>query len=130
MSKLRVLVATARTQGWRPADFLACDDGELVAVTTGCERGNARCGCDLCRVFTGLESRKAATTAEVIEIAMSVDEYLTEYRASLFESGVADTEHNRSEIEASAHSLLAIADELPVGTVIERLGEEIIERSK
>ncbi|MDX3195196.1 hypothetical protein PV458_42935 [Streptomyces sp. MN03-5084-2B] len=99
MPTLAVLVATARTQGQRGNDFLARSPDELVDITSSCDRGNPDGGCGCCRAFTGLDSRKATTTAEVVERPISF-----------------------------ARDMARIAADFPVGTVVERRGDQILER--
>jgi hypothetical protein len=61
---MRVLVATTELQGLTPGDFAHTVNGELVTTTvTQCDCPD--CGCD--RGFAGLASRRATTTAMVIE---------------------------------------------------------------
>jgi hypothetical protein len=76
---MKVLVATRRTQGERPGDFSWTIDGELVhfpvvvcardrrATKTGRRLGGCGCG----RAFSGMNSHRSGTTAEVAELDLS-----------------------------------------------------------
>lgn len=81
-------------------------------------------------MFVGIESRLVTTTAEVVEVTMSVTDYLAEFYSKLLRRGVSDTDQNRADSDASALSMLAVAGNFPVGTVVERLGEMVSERTE
>lgn len=130
MPTLAVLVAATRTQGKRPSDFLACSPGELVDLSSSCDRdrGDPDGGCGCLRSFTGLTSRRATTTAEVVEREMTVADYVATHHASLLDMGLPDDETSRGWAEEAAHDMARIAAAFPVGTVVERRGEEVQER--
>lgn len=132
MPTLAVLVATVRTQGQRGNDFLACSPDELVDITSSCDRdrGNPDGGCGCCRAFTGLESRKATTTAEVVERAMTFADYVAAHHASLVRAGLPDDARVRGWAEEAARDMARIAADFPVGTVVERRGDQILEREQ
>jgi hypothetical protein len=61
---MRVLIATTEVQGYAPGDSAHAVAGELVTATvTQCDCPD--CGCN--RGFVGLASRRATTTAMVVE---------------------------------------------------------------
>lgn len=130
MPTLAVLVATARTQGQRGGDFIACSPTELVDITSSCDRdrGNPDGGCGCYRAFTGLDSRLATTTAEVVELPMSFDDYVATHHASLVRAGLPDDATVRGWAAEAARDMARIAAAFPVGTVVERRGEQIQER--
>ncbi|GAB3162135.1 hypothetical protein [Amycolatopsis sp. cg9] len=130
MPTLAVLVATARTQKQRGNDFLACSPDELVDITSSCDRDRGRPdgGCGCCRSFTGLDSRKATTTAEVVERQMTFADYVAAHQASLIRAGLPDTDEVRGWAEEAARDMARIAAAFPVGTVVERRGDQILER--
>ena len=114
MPTLAVLVATARTQGQRGNDFLACSPDELVDITSSCDRGDPDGGCGCCRAFTGLGSCKATTIAEVVERPISFADYV-----------VAHHEYHR-EREAAGLPRIALRDRRSVSlTQTEQAGVPI-----
>ncbi|MFI6029490.1 DUF7715 family protein [Amycolatopsis magusensis] len=132
MRTLAVLVATARTQGQRGNDFLACSPEELVDITSSCvgDRGDPDGGCGCCRAFTGLDSRKATTTAEVVERPMSFTDYVAAHHTSLLRAGLPDGATVRGWAEETARDMARIAAAFPIGTVVERRGDQILEREQ
>lgn len=120
---MRLLTATGRTQGWRPNDFNACIEGELVMPPTMvCARDqddpDGACGCG--RAWAGLASHRATTTAVVQELpGISREDYVEAIRSSLGEQGWPT-----GESEEIADVMIEIAAEHRPGTVLEqRLGE-------
>jgi hypothetical protein len=116
---MKVLVATARTQGDRAGDFNWCVEGELVWMGEVCaadERDPDRgvCGCG--RSFGGLNSHRGTTTAEVRDlVGFSRTDYVEAIRSSLEQQGwPTDT------AEAEADDLLEVAGFWEPGTVVER----------
>ena len=73
---MKLVVASALTQGDLPNDYDFCVPGELVMTHEPCATDRAdpdgRCGCG--RGFAGLSSLRATTTAEVQELALSLSE--------------------------------------------------------
>src|SRR5688500_14089654 len=63
--EMRVLVATARTQGDGPGDYCHTVEGELVQFPMMECCNSAQCGCG--RGFAGLASHRATTTALVAD---------------------------------------------------------------
>lgn len=119
---MRLLVATARTQGQRSNDFDYCIDGELVRLSTVCGRSqddpDDDCGCG--RAWVGLDSNKATTTAEVVEIDLTYTLFREAIRASLKQAG-----WNPDAAEDVARTLDNIVYDLPIGAVVERRLNEI-----
>jgi len=66
---VKVLVATAETQGKRANDYIWATPGELVFFGVVCDsdEGNpdGKCGCD--RSMSGMDSLKSTTTVRVME---------------------------------------------------------------
>jgi hypothetical protein len=77
---VKVLVSTGTTQGACTGDFCWCDDGELVFFGSRECISPERCGCG--RAFTGIDTRKATTTAKVLDIPMSEAGWVARYRES------------------------------------------------
>jgi hypothetical protein len=116
---MKVLVATARTQGDRKGDFNWCIEGELVWIGLVCandqrDPDDGRCGCG--RSFAGMNSQRATTTAMVRDIeGFTMADYVEALRSSLEQQGWP------SEIAAGeADELLELARIWPPGTVVER----------
>lgn len=128
MPTLAVLVATTRTQGVRGSDFNACSPEELVDITSSCDRDHGNCGC--CQAFTGLDSRRTTTTAEVVHREMSFDDYVEAHHTSLVRAGLPDDEQVRGWADEAARDMARIAAKFPAGTVVERRGDDIQERPR
>ncbi|HET9144026.1 DUF7715 family protein [Actinophytocola sp.] len=124
MSTMPVLVATRRTQGTRSDDFCYTQDDELVDLASTChdDPGSA-CGC--ARAFTGLITRKATTTAQILTRALSMPDYIDAFRTSLITAGLPDDQQTLRWAHEAAEQLHTIASQWPPGTVVERRGDDI-----
>ena len=130
MPTVTVLVATARTQGARDTDFITCSPPELVDITTACAHApTGRGACWRCLVFTGLDTRRVTTTAEVTEREMSIDTYIAAHLASLLHAGLPDNTKVRRWARESALEMLRIATTFPIGTVVDRHGDTVEQRT-
>lgn len=129
MAPLKVFVATTRTQGRRDNDFAHIDSPELVALARTCGRGNARSGYSCARAFTGLNSGKVTTTAEITQRNLSFVQYRNVVHRSLVTAGFDDDPALRQEAEQAADEMASIASGWPVGTVVERHGDTLIVRA-
>jgi hypothetical protein len=119
---MKVLTATRRTQGDRPGDFCWTIDGELVRLPEViCDRDQRApdapdaCGCS--RGFSGCVSSQATTTAEVVDLDMTREEYAVALGASMHREGwlrVLDD----TIVQELVDELLEIADTFPVGAVL------------
>ncbi|WP_328893840.1 DUF7715 family protein [Streptomyces sp. NBC_00236] len=120
---MKLLTATSRTQGNRDNDFTFCVEGELVMITGFvCETDrldpDGGCGCG--RSFAGLNSGKATTTALVSDLDFTPEDAAEAIRSALLRSKLFDA----ADIPGITEELLDLADDFPVGTVVEhRLGE-------
>ena len=116
---MKVLVATARTQGERRNDYHCCVEGELVRIGEVCRRDRADpdggCGCG--RGFGGLSSHRATTTAQVAEVSFGRDDYVEAIRSSMEAQGYGDCPDCA---EREADELADLASGWPVGAVVER----------
>jgi len=121
----RVLVATQQTQGFRASDFCFVPEGELLYYGVSCDRdGNdpdGPCGC--LRSLCGVIGHQGTTTAMVQEVAMSHDTVLARYADAYVDAGFTQI---WSMVEAMHRRLLDLAAAYPVGTIIERRGEELL----
>jgi hypothetical protein len=86
---MRVLVATAETQGEQGGDFHHAVEGELVRIDPPCASDrcdpDGRCGCG--RSFAGLNSARATTTARVADVPLSRDDVVEALGSSLAQQG-------------------------------------------
>src|SRR5512140_3393805 len=113
---MKILVATAQTQGARPTDFDFCIEGELVWIGMVCadDRRDPDRGCGCGRSFAGMNSHRATTTARVAEVGMDFAHYAEALRSSLKAQG----RPTRDAIPM-AGELADIAEEFPIGAVLE-----------
>ncbi len=126
---MKVLVATARTQGIRLNDYHWCVEGELVCIGEVCRRDRADpddggCGCG--RGFGGLSSHRATTTARVADVLLTRAEYVEAIRSSMEQQGWGDCPDCA---ERDAVDLADVASGWPVGAVVERRLDELMVRS-
>ena len=133
MPTLKVFVATTRTQGDRDNDFAWTEGPELVDLAMTCDRdrGDPDGGCGCGRAFTGLDSRKGTTTAEIVERDLSLTQYREAFHRSLVAGGFGalGDARLRRDAEEAANELASFAADWPVGTVVERRGDTIAVRS-
>ncbi|RAS59485.1 hypothetical protein C8D87_11497 [Lentzea atacamensis] len=128
MSPLAVLVATTRTQGLHGDDFIGCSPDELVDITSSCDNPDPDRACRCCRAFTGLDTRQPTSTAEVVEREMTWSDYVVAHHTSLLRAGLPDNRTVRDWAYQAARDIARIAGAFPVGTVVERRGDDIHER--
>jgi hypothetical protein len=114
---MKVLTATAATQGYRANDFDYCVEGELVHIGMVCakDRSDPDGGCGCGRAFAGLNSHRATTTAMIREIDFTRDDYVEALRSSLDQQG-----WDAADAASEADSLLYLADILQLGVIAER----------
>jgi hypothetical protein len=118
---MKVLIATADTQGQRSNDFTYLIDGELVTPASLCDRddGNPDGPCGCWRSFTGLVSGKSGTTAKVADLDMTFEDW-----AAIFASSAASRGFTVSTPEHMTELMLELAAAFDVGDVIERRGAD------
>ncbi|EIV95261.1 hypothetical protein [Frankia sp. QA3] len=114
---MKILTATATTQGRRPGDFNYCIEGELVWIGLVCatDRGDPDGGCGCGRAFGGMSSHRATTTAMIRDVATDRRRYTDALRASLEAQRWPTASADRL-----ADGLIQLVDDWPVGTVVER----------
>lgn len=114
---MKILVATQLTQGMEADDYHYCVEGELVWIQEPCARDHnnpdSPCGCG--RGFAGAASHRATTTAAVVDSELSRADVVLAFSTSLVDGGWPI-----EWAEEVADDNLAVADDLPVGTVIGR----------
>lgn len=123
---MKLLVATARTQGARASDYHHCTDGELVWIGLVCrkDRDDPDGGCGCGRGFGGLNSHRATTTALVADLpGFTRDDYVLAIRSSLAAQGWPP-----SVADEIADAQLELASDYPTGTVLERRLDDIYAR--
>lgn len=116
---MRVIVATEASQGEKPGDYCHTLEGELVALPW-MDCPEAACGCG--RGFRGLSSHRATTTARVVnrpELTPGT------YRQILLDDAVSNgfgpvDDELLALIDDEVRWLRHVADELPLGSIIER----------
>jgi hypothetical protein len=121
---MKVLVATARTQGDRPNDYHWCIEGELVRIGEVCplDRSDPDGGCGCGRGFGGLNSHRATTTARIAEVPLSRADYVEAIRSSLQQQG---WDPCIGCAESEADELAALVADWPAGAVVERRLDEL-----
>ena len=135
---MRVLVATARTNGDVEGDFNFCVEGELVTIDEPCDEDrddpdSRACGCG--RAFSGLGSHGTTTTARVAELPFREADVREAIRASLLDSGGIDpdrTTHEDAErlVEEAWGLVQEVAQHFPVDTVVGRRLSRIVPRRR
>lgn len=123
---MKLLVATKEKQKMRGNDFHHANEGEIVYFGTecDCETVDGPCGCK--RSLVGIESHKASTTFMVIEKSLTEAELCKMLKESLANAGwgqIAD-----SAIKSDVSSLIHLAKQFPVGSVLERRGDAVLVR--
>ena len=118
---MKILVATARTQGQRSNDFRFVPEGEPLMPGQECkgEEVDGRCGCR--RSLTGVECRKATTTALVTEVRHDRRWLTRLFRRSLMRVGLRP---EPGEVKQLVDRAILMASSFATGTVIERRGDE------
>jgi hypothetical protein len=128
---VKVLVATKTSQGQRANDYCWVPEGEIVLFGSECDREDVDGSCGCRRALCGIESGKATTTMQVAEIDITPVELKRQVRNSLIRGGWIDLDvRDDNEFLAALWDDmvgLSIAD-WPVGTIVEKRGDEILER--
>ena len=121
---MKILVATSAGQGLRQSDFNTATDGTPVRFADECDRDrdriDGRCGCR--RAFATLTDGQATTTARIAETDMARDDYVTALTSSY---GSLAEYAEPGEMDEEANELLRIAEAFPIGTVVEKRGNQI-----
>jgi hypothetical protein len=114
---MKVLVATAQSQGERDNDFNYCIEGELVWIGMVCatDQSDPDGGCGCGRSFAGMNSHQATTSVRVADVGIDFPHYAGALRSSLKAQGWP----TRYAI-TMAGELADLADTFPIGAVVER----------
>lgn len=140
---MRLLTATAATQGERQDDFHWCTEGELVwvhedSLDDGTDDWTDRRpagGDDLCgiaRAWIGLSSHRATTTARVSDLPFTPADVRLALRGYLESAGFArflQPWELESALDEEAALLIRLGRRYPTGTVVERRGPYMRARS-
>ena len=128
---MKLLTATALTQGQRENDYHWCVEGELVRFDVTCARDrydpDGGCGCG--RGFAGMNSQRATTTALVRDLPLTERDVRLALAASLHAAGYHDDPDAIADLAAEARELIFLASSFEVGDVLERRLDEIRVRS-
>jgi len=128
---MKILVATAETQGRRKNDFCWTEEGELVGFAMECdgETVDGKCGCK--RSLSGLKTHKATTTIKVVEMDITMEGYVEKIHESLKAAGWI-TQEDKGEglkwAQEDAKELARIANAFTVGIIVEKRGKRFQER--
>jgi hypothetical protein len=120
---MKLIVATKETQGQCKDDFCFADEGEIVVVSD-CDNLHGSCGCD--RSMVGVRSTGGTTTMLVVEADITREQYIEQLRTA--NGDYAGCDLSDAFFAAQADVLLELAAEFPVGTVIERKGDDFEQR--
>ncbi len=132
---MRVLIATTRTNGALDTDVDYCIEGELVSIDEYCDCCRidpGSCGCGI--AFSGLNSHRMTTTAQVAEVPLSDAEVREAIRSSMRAGGWLDpsfcSEKLAEEmVEEAWNRIRQVATHFEVGTVLGRSLDHVYERS-
>jgi hypothetical protein len=125
---VKILVSTKLSQGYRKNDYCWVPDDEPVRFGSECdgEAIDGTCGCR--RGMAGVRCNKSTTTMRVVNTTMDAATYHAMIRDSLVSGGWAKTltpaELNNWVME-EASELLRIAEDFPLGVVLEKRGRSI-----
>lgn len=124
---MKVLVASTMGQGARESDFSWTVDGELVVVPFQCNADgddfDGGCGCR--RAMLGMSSSKATTTFMVVERPITRGEYFDAIHGASERDGWGG---ELELVEQITELLLGVAADHAEGAVLERRGEEFVQR--
>ena len=127
MNKIKVLVSTKETQGQRKNDFSFANKGELLTMGSRCDgaRVDDKCGC--ARSWVGIDTHKATTTAGVIEIEMTPEEYEQKLYISLKNAWGEEAANELGKKDAK--EMLRIANFFATGSVLENRNSKVVQRT-
>lgn len=113
---MKLLVSTTQTQGRRANDFCFLPEGEIVYPSFVCDSGHVddRCGCR--RALAGFTTHKASTTFRVADVAIDETQLHRIVKDGLTAAGWNPSTRT---VESVAADLLVLAEDWPVGTVVE-----------
>ena len=117
---MKILTATATSQGLRQNDFDYAIEGELVGIGLICatdERDpDGGCGCG--RAFFGLSSHRATTTAEIRDLPMTRDDVIKAFAAHYEAAGYGCMP--RPILDEEFDGMQELISSWPSGAIVER----------
>jgi len=123
---MKLFLASRETQGRRKTDFFSGKEGELLHTPIiECPEDEVGRKCKCKRAFIGFETGEAVSTAKVAEVDMTV-EALAKLVFDKYKVG--DVCPTWEEALNEANIIIQDAEPFTVGMVVERQGEEIINR--
>jgi hypothetical protein len=124
---MRLLTATALTQGTRDNDYHWATEGELVTIDPPCDCDHGdpdnRCGC--ARGFAGMSSHRPTTTALVWDVDLTTADLRLALVAARQDAGWELTE---AELDEEVDSLIRLGAFWDAGTVVERRADRLVTR--
>jgi hypothetical protein len=123
---MNILTATADTQGQRRNDFNWMTEGEPVYLGMTCDGATADDSCGCARAWSGMDSRKAGTTAKVIDDPdMTPEKFRAAYAASLDAAGWG---LDPADAAAMADEMIHIAAAFRPGMIVEHRNTRVAQR--
>jgi hypothetical protein len=117
---MKILTATATSQGARDNDFTWAVEGELVLIQPPCATDkrdpDGRCGCG--RAFAGISSHRATTTAQVRDLPLSYADVTEAYGGYLESAGFGRPPE--SELARIVNDMIALVVDWEPGAIVER----------
>lgn len=117
---MKILTATAISQGARENDFNWAVEGELVLIQEPCatDKRNPDGGCGCGRAFAGTSSHRATTTAQVRDLPLSRADLAKAYGGYLDSAGYGRPP--RSVLSEIVDEMLDLVADWEVGAIVER----------
>ena len=116
---MRLLTATALTQGTRDNDYNWATEGELVTIDPpcDCDFGDPDSACGCARGFAGMSSHRPTTTALVWDLDMTRADLRLALQAARADAGWV---LSGAELDREVDLLVEAGAHWPAGTVVER----------
>jgi hypothetical protein len=124
---MRVLVATAATQGTQPDDRCGTVEGELVRLPVVLPGHPA--GADRPKGFVGMSSQALTTTVKVDRRPLDELVLATLFEEDWRDRGLQVGEDLRRLIGSEVCRLTQVAEQFPLGTILERHGPSVRARA-
>lgn len=127
MKNSEILSLNIRDTRSKKNDFCFAPEGEPVRFGSQCggELIDGPCGCK--RSLVGMKSHKATSTMKVAQLDQTEDEMMAKLALSLEDSGYSSIEE---DLRAEVREVVEVANQFPLGTVIERRGSRFIARRR
>jgi hypothetical protein len=117
---MKLLTATATSQGTRDNDYNWAVEGELVLIQPPCATDaldpDGACGCG--RGFAGISSHRGTTTAQVRDLPLSPADVAEAYGSYLHSAGYGRPP--RSMLNQIASDMIELVSDWDVGAIVER----------